>query len=651
MIYKLLRESKSRLSSYHRGLLSGKSRFSREYSARIKTVLALLVCLFFLLNGCSSELPTETQVTFSPQHPGWNEKITVSFTPGADSPLAQADKVVMQALSVPDNPLGNFYKKGKMKEIPMRRKGLGWTAKIAADENTGCIIFQFEADDKFENNDKNGWALLLYSETGKPVRGAYSALSNIKGLGFLTYLMDLEATKIDTALALYEKEIELYPGNWQARTAGLTLRTRKAKNDKNENELAKIGNELDSLLSEHPNDVNLLNMMYYHYYRSNPEKSAQVLEQIKKLEPQHITVLSKKLSKIRKIKDTEQRIEKLRALEQGICDTDAFSWWFNYILQELSALEQWESIVEIANKHLEKLGTDESSYPAFTKKKKEQFREGNLFRPMQKLATAYHKLGNNNKAEEYYKKLSKFVENLSSSVRFTLWENYLQFLVDTEQWDKAAAIGQTAIEEAESNDKIVELFKTAYTKKTGDTEAAEQAVAEAKKKAGTFREEEIAKTFMADAQPAAEFTLKNLDSEDVSLASFRGKNVIVDFWATWCGPCIKSFPYLQKFWEQHQNNPDVMVFAVNCSEQKKGGERIKLVKKFMADNNYTFPVLFDNPDDGTKTAYGVSGIPTKFFVGPDGKIYFKEVGFHGPGMTDDMNIQLEMIRERVKVTN
>ena len=135
----------------------------------------------------------------------------------------------------------------------------------------------------------------------------------------------------------------------------------------------------------------------------------------------------------------------------------------------------------------------------------------------------------------------------------------------------------------------------------------------------------------------------------VSLASLKGKTVIVDFWATWCSPCKASFPYLQKFWEEHQNDPDIAVFAINTSEQKTGTERIQAIKKLMSANKYTFPVLLDDNSSSTKKAFGVAGIPTKFFIGPDGKIYFKEVGFHGSGMVDDMNIMIKMIKKNVRI--
>jgi len=638
MLNEVLRESKSRLPRYHRELLSGK-----------KLLLAFIICLLILISGCSRKLPDQSKVTFLPKQPKRSETLTVSFTPGVNSPLAKADSIVMQALFVPGDvaTAGEIYKNAKMNEIPMKKKGISWIAEITADTSTGCIVFQFESDDKFDNNHKKGWDILLYSESDKPVKGAYSAFSQTLGSRGISSSMNLERVDTDSALALYEKELMLYPDNWRAKTISFVLRAGEAKKDKNEKELAKIEAELDIYLAEHPQNIRLLEVAKSYYGRSNPEKSAQAMKRIEKLDPKNIFVLYKKLQEISRIQEVKERLKKLESLEEGIWDTDLWFSWSYYTLKAFSALDKWEDLVQVAKKTINKIKTDGSGAPALTKKKRDRNKTSRIYNPLIKLAQAYSELGKKDEAGECFNELSKF--ELSSNRRVTLWENYLQLLVDTGQLEKAMDIGQKAIEKAESNDKIVELFKAAYTEKTGDAETAEQLVTEAKKKAGTFRKEEIAKTFITDAQPAPEFTLKNLDGEEISLASLRGKTVIVDFWATWCGPCKASFPFLQKFWEQHQNDPDVMVFAVNTREQKEGEERITAVKKFLTDNNYTFPVLFDNNDNEVMTAYKVSGIPTKLFIGPDGKIYFKEIGFHGPGMADDMNIQLAMIKEKVKL--
>ena len=613
-----------------------------------KNVLLVLSFLFLLIIGCQQEVPKKNIIKFQPEHPIQNKSLTISFTPGIKSPLAQADSITLQALFVPVNPTDReILEDGKMNEIPMQKNGITWEANIVPTQTTGCIVFQFEAQGKYENNNQKGWEILLYSQDGKPVEGAYSALSQATGEGMVSFLLNLRRLDADSAFALYEKEMSLHPDNWRAMAVSLNIRYRKAVKENNETEMAKTESELTEYIAAHPDDLKLWEFAYSFFYRPDPKKAEQVVEHIGKINPKHRYVLNKKLIEIRKIKNIKKRLNALLAMEKEVQNTSFYWSWARYILPDLSAQKKWDAIIEISKKMIATIKSDTFFYPSYTKKKTEQKRKSYFYTPLSAMATAYYKTGKNQKAQECFDRLSQIELYPHQEVAFA--EAYLQFLVDTKQWDKATEIAINAIEKAKSNDKIIELFKTAYTKKGGDSKAAEQVILKAKKKSGAYREEEIAKTFITNAKAAPEFSLKDLDGKTVSLASLRGKTVIVDFWATWCSPCKASFPYLQKFWEEHQNNPKIALFAVNTSEQIKGEARVKAIKKFMTKNKYTFPVLLDDNNSSVKKAFEVGGIPTKFFIGPDGKIYFKEIGFHGPGMTDDMNIQIKLIKEKIRI--
>ena len=121
---------------------------------------------------------------------------------------------------------------------------------------------------------------------------------------------------------------------------------------------------------------------------------------------------------------------------------------------------------------------------------------------------------------------------------------------------------------------------------------------------------------------APEFTLKDLNDNTVSLASLRGKVVILDFWATWCGPCRKSMPLLDKFYTDTKPE-NVVVYGVNVWE--RGGKTDK-VKPFITERGFHFPVLFGTND--LANAYGVQGIPTLVMIDPQGKIAYRHVGYN-----------------------
>lgn len=113
---------------------------------------------------------------------------------------------------------------------------------------------------------------------------------------------------------------------------------------------------------------------------------------------------------------------------------------------------------------------------------------------------------------------------------------------------------------------------------------------------------------IAKGELAPDFTLVNLDGKEVSLSDYKGKTVLVNFWATWCGFCDMEMPDLNKL---DKENDDLVVLAVNVMEEKD------IVQEYIDEGGYEFEVVLDS--DGAITRnYLVSGFPTSYFIDKEG---------------------------------
>lgn len=112
--------------------------------------------------------------------------------------------------------------------------------------------------------------------------------------------------------------------------------------------------------------------------------------------------------------------------------------------------------------------------------------------------------------------------------------------------------------------------------------------------------------------PAPDFTLVRLDTgEETTLSALRGKPIILNFWATWCGPCRAEMPALQAAYERYGD--DLLVVGVDQGEERA------VVERFLDELEITFPVLMDE-DMRVGRDYRILGLPTTFFIDRQGII-------------------------------
>ncbi len=136
--------------------------------------------------------------------------------------------------------------------------------------------------------------------------------------------------------------------------------------------------------------------------------------------------------------------------------------------------------------------------------------------------------------------------------------------------------------------------------------------------AGSDRPQEQPRV-VAAGSIAPDFTLENMQGEKVSLSQFRGKVVIVNFWATWCPPCRNEMPSMEVLHQTFKDD-DLVLLAINV---EKNGHQV--VADFLQESPLSFPILLDDQNQ-VQNLYGVFQYPESFIVDRDGVVLKKVIG-------------------------
>lgn len=136
---------------------------------------------------------------------------------------------------------------------------------------------------------------------------------------------------------------------------------------------------------------------------------------------------------------------------------------------------------------------------------------------------------------------------------------------------------------------------------------------------------------------ASDFTLKSRSGENVRLAELSGDVILLNFWASWCGPCRQEMPALQKLQDKYEDL-GFTVLGVNVEEDASGADA------YLKDVPVSFPILFD-PDNTVTKAYDVKAMPTTVIIDRDGNMRYLHLAYK-PGYEDKYAEQIKtLLRE------
>ncbi len=142
---------------------------------------------------------------------------------------------------------------------------------------------------------------------------------------------------------------------------------------------------------------------------------------------------------------------------------------------------------------------------------------------------------------------------------------------------------------------------------------------------------------VANNSVAPAFSLQTRDGKTLSLEDLRGEVVMINFWATWCGPCRQEMPLLEQIYQRY-SGLGFTLLGVNVEEHSADADR------FLAETPVSFPILFD-PNNEVSKQYGVRAMPSTVIVDRQGNVRFLHHGYQ-PGYENEYQNQIrELVRE------
>ena len=207
--------------------------------------------------------------------------------------------------------------------------------------------------------------------------------------------------------------------------------------------------------------------------------------------------------------------------------------------------------------------------------------------------------------------------------------------------EEALADYRRSLEKNSENKDVVKAARTLYAKLRGGETGFDQ-WHEAAARQGKSLSQEVTR---ATRRPLPELALTDLKGRAWSSSELKGKAVLVNFWATWCGPCVRELPSLQALYEKVKAQKNVVIVTVNVDDNPG------LVEPFLSKSKYTFPVFLGGP--GSFERLALAGIPQTYVVDPSGTIVEEQFGFSGDGeawMKKDRGVAADGGRGRGQLT-
>lgn len=630
------------------------------------------IMLFILLFSVAG-VYAQQNFQFTPEKPQAGDLITITYEPAGD--IANTQLPVE----------GWVYFQGSRTEsevdqvaqdIILKKEGKKYTSTVKTDTSHNFLYFGFTADNKFDNNFNEGYWIQLY-DGEKLKKGSYLNLASLYDYNPVGVKENNEK-RLDNM----EKEFKLYPESKKSNLsqyAGLLALVKKAE------AAPLIQKEIESILNEGlKEETDYSNLVMLYVIAKLPEQAKKIIASRKEKFPNGKWMVNEARQKFMLEKDPVKKEQILNDISRKVESDENWKQVkpsLPYLKQEIANIygnkKDWEGFknavaksglndkTQLASlynntawemqktseniKYAEEMSRfatmhakaewikPEGIKPAYlTRKQWDKQREFTYAMYADTYAMVMYRMGEYKKGLPYTKDAALTIHKSNDPEQNNTYALLAEKALPVNKYKKEL---EQFVKDGKSTGEIKEILKRAYVKEKKSEDGFTEYVAALEKESYVKMLAELRKSMLSETAPS--FALLDLDGKKVDISDLKGKVVVVDFWATWCGPCIASFPGMQKMVNKYKDKPDVRFVFIDTWEQ--GEKKEKNAGDFMTSKKYTFHVLMDN-DNKVVEQFKVNGIPTKFVIDKEGVIRYKSVGYNGSDdkLISELTAMIEM---------
>jgi peroxiredoxin/transcriptional regulator with XRE-family HTH domain len=606
--------------------------------------LALVLIGLALSSACAKN--RGEAFSFNPAKPRPGQPVTVSYRP-AGTPLEKTAGVELVAY---------FYIKGtpRVRSWPMTKKGSQWQATLTPGAKDRGAVIKFQAGETVDSNKRKGYILPLYDSRGNLVPGHKAGLAEaIAGWGNI--LAGLGINKIQ-ALPLFEEDFAAHPeikSDYLATYFTLLARIRQEKGQQ------QILKELAELAAKPNLTAPELTLLVNAYHQLEmPALAERFIRPLKEKEPKGEYVQVERFQSFIHEPDLKKKLALAEAFQKDFPDSKILGQLYYYVIIAFLKERRYREAMQFLDTHssnsawaldnalawgLVRQGADLTMAEASAQKAVARARQNkdsdSIPKPdyltdkewaLQKASALGQALDTLGFIQLRLKQTGPALATLKEAKGLLMEQNpavnehYAEALSQGAPPETTLAELERMISNRRGTARMKELLKGAYVAINGGEKGYAEFLARVESGARNKLKAELEARLLDE--PAPDFSLADLKGNTVSLASLKGKVVVIDFWATWCEPCLDSFPGMKQAVTNFRNDPQVRFLFVNSWERVE--DRNKNAVDFLAANDYPFQVLVDSQDQ-VIADYQVEAIPTQFIIDRRGRIRFRNEGFQG----------------------